>query len=88
MRAVKLQGIAVLLPYSDPVNECHVNKFYQNPMNNDTCRGEAGSEIKSSLYVEQGYIVHTQHSPTCYEEEYVLECDSRSYGCSMISRLV
>jgi hypothetical protein len=74
MRAVKLQGIAVLLPYSVPVNECHVNRFYQNPMNNDICRGEAGSGMKSSLYVEQGYIVHTQHSPTCYEEEYVLEC--------------
>ncbi len=37
MRAVKLQGVAALL---DPVNECHVNKFYQNPMNNDTCQGE------------------------------------------------
>jgi len=44
--------------------------------------------MKSSLYVEQGYIVHTHHSPTCYEKEYVLECHSRSYGCSMISRLV
>ncbi len=44
--------------------------------------------MKSSLYVEQGYIVHTHHSPTCYEEEYVLECKSRSYGCSMISRVV
>jgi hypothetical protein len=44
--------------------------------------------MKSSLYVEQGYIVHTHHSPTCYEEEYVLECDSRSYDCSMISRVV
>jgi hypothetical protein len=44
--------------------------------------------MKSSLDVEQGYIVHTHHSPTCNEEEYVLECDSRSYGCSMISRVV
>jgi len=57
-------------------------------MNNDTCWGEAGFEMKSSLYVEQGYIVQTDHSPTCYEEEYVLECESRSYGCFMISRVV
>jgi hypothetical protein len=41
-------------------------------MNNDTCPREAGSEMKSSLYVEQGYIVHTQQSPTCSEEEYCL----------------
>jgi hypothetical protein len=55
-------------------------------MNN--ANAEEKSEVKSSLYVEQGYIVHTHHSPTCYEEEYVLEWDSRSYCCSMISRLV
>jgi hypothetical protein len=70
MRAVKLQGVAVLLRPSEWMR--HVNIFYQNPMNNDTCPREAGSEMKSSLYVEQGYIVHTQQSPTCSEEEYCL----------------
>jgi hypothetical protein len=50
--------------------------------------GETNFKMNSILYVGQGYIIHTQHSTTCYEEEYVLECDSRSYGCSMISRLV
>ncbi len=81
--AVKLQGVAVLRPSEwMPCQQIFIKTLWTIIL------AEENSEMKSTLYVEQGYIVQTQHSATCYEKEYVLECDSRSYGCSMISRLV